>query len=254
MKINVLGTEGVTKKIELPVCFNTVIRPDLIALIWRIQQKKQSYGAYPLAGRETSITVSHRRHVYKTLYGKGISRVPRKVMSRRGESFNWRGAFMPGTVGGRAAHPPKATKKEIKINKKINKTALKGAIAATGVPEFIEKKYKKKLELPLVIDSAILQKKPKEIAHFLTELLKLKKRKKKVRPGKGKKRGRKYKKISKALIITSSKEDAKKIRSYGFDCAQTNHLNITLLAPGGTPGRLTVWTEHAIEELKTKIK
>jgi len=247
------------KKIELPSCFSTPVRLDLIREAFRTEQinKAQPYGTYPLAGKKGSGKVRHRRHKYKTLYGMGISRIPRTILTRRGERFYFKGAFIPGTVGGRAAHPPKAVKKRLKMNKKVKKLALDGAIAATASLELIKKRYKKignleRLKLPLIIDSSMLEKKPKEIIAFLEKMLGFTiKREKKVRAGKGKMRGRCYKKRCKVLLVGASSENVKRLRNY-IDVAQTNHLNLSIIAPGGTPGRIIVWTTKAIEELKKK--
>lgn len=255
MKIaSVKGIDGETKKIELPSCFETEIRSDLIRDVWRVQRagQQQPYGSYVLAGKESvaSGKFKHLRHAYKTLYGLGISRVPRQVLTRRGERFYWKGAFMPGTVGGRAAHPPKVARHALKINKKVRQLALKSAIAATASSELVEKRHNKKLELPIVIDSSVLSKKPKEIASFVSKLVGMRLLKKKIRAGKGKRRGRKYKK-SRLLLIVSTKEKIN-LRSFGLEPVNVNGLNVALLAPSGSPGRIVVWTDKAIEELKSK--
>lgn len=252
---NVNKFDGAAKKIELPSCFDAEIRPDLIHEIWRIQQSKQPYGAYILAGKEViaSGKFRHRRHKYKTLYGLGVSRIPKKVLSRRGDRFYWKGAFISGTVGGREAHPPKTITGKAKINKKVRQLALRSAVAATASTELIEKKYKRKFktELPVVIESAILAKKPREIVEFLSKLTGMEfSKKKKVRAGKGKTRGRKYKNIPKLLLIVSGKENASKLGSFGIYPVFVNQLSVPLLAPGGVPGRMVVWTERALEEIK----
>ncbi len=257
MKVPVLNFENKkVKQIELPACFNAVIRPDIIHKVFWASQKPQLYGSYILAGKQVSASgkQSHRRHKYKTLYGHGISRVPRKVMTRRGERFYWIGAFAPGTVKGRAAHPPKPIKRARKINKKEKQIALKSAITATSSRKILEEKYKKfkvKIDLPIVVESSVIEKSAKEISKFLLKLLNIQKEIKKIRAGKGKRRGRKYKK-TKILLVTSVKEDVKKLKNFGFDIVKTNQLNITLLAPGGTPGRIIIWTEKAIGELGNK--
>jgi len=256
-KANVVGFEGKKiKDIELPAVFQTTIRNDIIRKVFEATKKQQPYGAYSLAGKEASASSkqSHRRHKYKTLYGLGVSRVPRKVHSRRGDRFNWRGGFISGTVGGMAAHPPKAEKRKRKINNKERKLALYGAIAATASKEILKKKFAKikiPSELPLIIDSSILEKKSKEIISLLSKFLGMKiKTIKKVRAGKGKRRGRKYIKRNRVLFVTSSKEKVTKLRNFGLDIINVKELNILTLAPGGVPGRITVWTEKAIGELK----
>ena len=88
--------------------FNKLIKRAVLTLQ---NNKRQRYGANPEAGKKVSAALSKRRRKYRGSYGHGISRVPRKILSRRGTSMNWQGAFAPGTVGGRRAHPPKAEKK-----------------------------------------------------------------------------------------------------------------------------------------------
>jgi large subunit ribosomal protein L4e len=262
IKIDIMGNdEKKIKDIELPSIFNSPIRKDIIIKVYECAKKQQPYGAYIIAGKQAAASSkqSHRRHKYKTLYGHGISRIPRKVMTRRGETFFWRGAFISGTVGGMAAHPPKPIKRKLKINNKERKLAISGAIAATASKEFIEKKYKiikTPSILPIIIDSSILNQKPKDIIKLFSELINKKiTSKRKVRAGKGKMRGRKYKKISKILLIISNeeKEKVRKLKNYSLDISQINQLNISILAPGGEPGRITIWTEKAIEGLR-KIK
>lgn len=252
---NVMSFSGEAKKIDLPVCFSAEIRPDLIQEVWRIQRTNQPYGAFLLAGKQDVARgkFRHRRHKYKTLYGLGVARGAKKMMSRRGDRFSWRGAFNSGTVGGREAHPPKTVPGRIKINKKIRDIALKSSIAATASAELLEKKYQKKFakELPMVISSDILSKKSKEIIGFVEKMIGSEiSCKKKVRAGKGKSRGRKYKTVSKILLITSSKENASKINGYGLETVKANNLSVSVLSPGGTPGRMAIWTEKAIEEVK----
>ena len=78
------------------------------------------------------------------------------------------------------------------------------------------------------------------------DLLRLKR---KIRAGKGKLRGRKYKSNTGPLIVVSNKckliESANNI--LGVDVVQVNQLNAELLAPGAVPGRLTIFTEKALE-------
>jgi len=255
MKTDVINSENKkVREIELPSCFETNIREDLIKKVFAASRRIQPYGAYILAGKKfSSSKQSHRRHIYKSLYGRGGSRVPRKTMSRRGSNFYWVGTFIPGTVKGRAAHPPKAVRQEPKINKKEKKFAVMSAIAATASKEALEKKYKKiniNAKLPVVIDSSVLNSKPKEIINAVEKYFGIIKNKKKVRAGKGKNRGRKYKPSRKILLVTGKDEKAEKLKNFGFDIAKSKQLNINNLAPGGIPGRLAIWTEKAIEELR----
>jgi large subunit ribosomal protein L4e len=136
MKGMILTITGEKKgEIELPKFFEEPVRKDLIKRMYEVELSlsRQPYGTDPRAGKEVSASGKlHRaRHQWKGTYGYGISRVPRKIMTRRGNRFNWVGAFAPGTRGGRAAHPPKAEKIwKKKINKKEKMIALKSAICA----------------------------------------------------------------------------------------------------------------------------
>ena len=35
----------------------------------------------------------------------------------------------------------------------------------------------------------------------------------------------------------------------GVEAVPVKNLNVTLLAPGGKPGRLTIWTKEAVQEM-----
>ena len=90
MKVDILDKTGKgIKKIDLPTVFSTRIREDIMHKAYVVGLKKQPFGAYRLAGVEVAAQgkQSHKRHKYKTLYGKGISRIPRKTLSRRGDQF-----------------------------------------------------------------------------------------------------------------------------------------------------------------------
>ncbi|MFH1399970.1 MAG: 50S ribosomal protein L4, partial [Nanoarchaeota archaeon] len=113
MKLKILDTQRKeTGTIDLPAQFFEPFRPDLIKLgVLAVQANgRQPYGASPDAGMRHSVEVSRRRRKYRGSYGIGISRVPRKILSRNGTRMNWVGAEAPGMVGGRRAHPPKAEK------------------------------------------------------------------------------------------------------------------------------------------------
>ena len=250
-----------TGKKDLPKQFHEEIRPDLIkrAVLVIQNNKRQPYGASKEAGKRASAKISRRRHAYRGAYGFGISRVPRKIMSRRGTRMNWVGAFAPGTVGGRRAHPPKAEKIwEQKMNKKERRKAIRSAISATIIADIVkERGHKVPDNYPFIIDDKIeALKKVKEITAVFNkiglndEIERTKK--KKVRAGKGTMRGRKYKKKVGPLIIVSKECDVMKAASniIGVDVCEVKNINAELLAPGTVPGRLTLWTSSAIDKLE----
>ncbi len=258
MKANVLNINGEkVKSIELPSQFNEEYRPDLIKrAVWVIQNnKRQAYGAFERAGKDYSAKLSRRRKHYKTSYGHGISRVPRKTLWHRGAQFGWVGALAPGTVGGRRAHPPKAGKIwEQKINKKERRKAIRSAIAATALKDILNKN----IEVPLIVENKLESlNKTKDVEKFLIKLglenelerLKIKN----IRAGRGKLRGRRYKRKRGPLIVISG--ECKLLKSAcnipGVNIVEVKNLNAELLVQGLNP-RLTIWTENSIEKLKNE--
>lgn len=247
---------------SLPQQFSEEIRPDLIkrAVLSINSAEKQPYGSDPRAGKKSSAELSRRRHSYKTSYGYGISRVPRKIMSRRGLRMNWVGAFAPGTVGGRKAHPPKAEKNiEKKINKKERRKAIRSAISATMIKDLVSKNHSIPDIFPFIIDDKIESlNKTKDVRNTLIalglekELQRIEH--KSIRGGKGKKRGRRYVRKTGPLIVVS--KDCSLIKSArnipGVSARTVKSLNAKALSSGISPGRLTIWTKSAVKELSEK--
>lgn len=261
MKVNIVSIENARLgEMDMPSQFDEEIRPDLIKrAVLAVQSKRKRYGAEPMAGKKASAEISRRRRNYKGAYGHGISRVPRKILSRRGTRMNWVGAFAPGTVGGRRAHPPKAGKNwGQKINKKEKTKAIRSALAATINPELVKQRGHLLPEAyPLVLEDKFegidKTKRVKEVIQKLGLGDELKRvSAKSIRAGKGKTRGRKYRSKRGFLIVVSKecklKEAAKNI--LGSEVESVNSLNAEILAPGALPGRLTIFTKGAIERLE----
>lgn len=261
-KIKILDLEGKEKgEIDLPEQFNEPLRIDIIRKCFHIirNNMRQPYGASPEAGKKTVAWTSKRRRDYKSSYGYGISRTPRKVLTRRGMRFYWVGAFAPNTVGGRRAHPPKSEKIWKKdINKKEKRKAIRSALSALINPTIVkERGHKIPANYPFLVDSAIEGiGKTKEVRSILIKLgfkEELERaEKKKVRAGKGKNRGRPYKKKKSLLIITSDKSTLEKAARNipGIDVCNVQNINIDLLAPGGMPGRAALITDKAVMKIK----
>ena len=74
---------------------------------------------------------------------------------------------------------------------------------------------------------------------------------KRIRAGRGKTRGRKYKKVKGPLLVVGEDNGIKLgARNHaGVDVATVENLNAELLAPGTHPGRLTIFTKSAVEKL-----
>jgi len=262
MKLDILSLDGgKVGSIELPKQFEEIKRPILIRRAVEALQanKRQQYGAHPEAGKGVSVRLSKRRRDYRTSYGYGISRVPRKILSRRGTRFNWEGAFAPHTKGGRRAHPPKAEKLWVrKINKKENRKAIRSALACTLDKELVKARgHLIPDNYPFVVDEKFeAVDKVKKVKEAF-EKIGLKKEmqralRKNVRAGKGKSRGRKYKKKKSVLLVVSKacnlEKSAKNIP--GIEVVAVSELNAELLAPGAVPGRLTLFTKEALSRLE----
>ena len=263
MKANILNMDGKKlREINLPECFSAEIREDIVAKVLEAKKRQQPYSPSPVAGNQYSASgkIKHRRHVWKTHYGQGISRIPRKIISRRGSRIVWIGATIPSTVGGRRAHPPKILSMLgiKKVNKKEMKIALCSVLSATADKNKILKKYQtlEKLEkdVPLIV-SDIKKTKTKELLNGLKKILgdklyNIAIKKKTQRAGKGKSRGRKYKSNAGLLIVVGKDE---KLKTNAFEVINVNKLNVSDLARGGL-GRLTLYTEQAIKQLGELIK
>ncbi len=260
MKVEILNLEGEkSKDIDLPTQFDEELRLDLIkkAVLVIQARNRQPYGASERAGKDYSAKLSRRRKNYKTPYGRGVSRIPRKTVWRRGTQFGWEGALAPGTTGGRKAHPPKATKIwNKKINIKERKKAIRSAIASTINKDLVVKRGHLIDAVPLILENKLEGlSKTKEILSVMKkvgldkelERVKIKK----VRAGKGKNRGRKYKTKVGPLIVVSEncKLEKSAINIQGVDVIKVNNLNAEVLSPGTYPGRLVIWSEKSIEKL-----
>jgi large subunit ribosomal protein L4e len=262
-KLNVLGIDGKSQgNVELPKQFIEPVRLDLIqrAVLSLQSRARQPYGADPQAGRRHSVDVSRRRRDYRGSYGKGISRVPRKVLSRRGGQFSWVGAFAPGTVGGRRAHPPKSEKIWTrKINTKENRKAIRAALAATLDTSLVSARgHRAPTNYPFALVDGIEQiAKTKELIATLetlgfTEELARAADIQTRSSGIARMRGRARKVRVSVLIVASA--DAPVMTAAqnipGVQAVAVNELNAELLAPGAHPGRLTLFTQGALKRME----
>jgi large subunit ribosomal protein L4e len=259
MKTKLFDKSGKEKgTVEMPKNFSSKVREDILAKVYEAQRMMyaQAYGIMKGAGAGYSASgiLRHRRHEWKTTYGKGISRIPRKIMSRHGASFNWIGATVSNTRGGRNPHAPKSEKNNFrKINRKEVLIAFNSALVGTLDSKYLERKYGKKLESGFVFDSSILTAKTKDFiatmekvfgdANFMKE--------KTIRAGVGKRRGRKYKSNAGLLFVIASDE---KMNRKGVDVVSVKELRVKDLSPNGEPGRLACYTEKAIKEIAERFK
>lgn len=264
MKLKVFDNKNSeTKTVTLPNQFSEPIRKDLIkrSVLALQAARRQRYGASPEAGKQYSAYLSKRRRAYKGTYGIGQSRTPRKVLNRRGTRMYYVGAFAPQTVGGRRAHPPKSEKQWVqKINIKERRKAIRSALAATMSADTVSARgHKIPDSFPFAIDMAFEDlAKTKDVISALKalgfddELARAATRS--TRAGVGKRRGRRQ--ITKKSFLFVVSKDCPLLKAAaniaGADVVPVNSLNAELLAPGTHEGRLTLFTDAALDVLSER--
>jgi large subunit ribosomal protein L4e len=253
-KTNVYNLEGKKKGlIDKPKIFETKPRIDLIQMVSGISQNNKKQ----IQGRDRRAGLKNTAESWGT--GHGLSRAPRIKGSGFITARNV--GRVPFAKGGRRTHPIKADKKiKKKVNKQINRLSIISAISASGDKFWVKNGgylIENIPEIPLVVDDKIQTiKKTARIFSILCNLgleenLRRIKKSKKIRAGKGKIRGRKYKKKRGILIVI--KEDFGIIKASrnipGTDVIKVENLSIDNLAPTGKSGRLILWTQSAFSEL-----
>ena len=248
MKTQVKTLNGkVTGEITLPALCEEEYRPDLIkkAVISLQSLRRQPHGTHPYAGIRSSAVGWGS--------GRGASHVPR---IRNGS----RAAKVPQAKGGREAHPPVTQKVLVRrINKKEGQKALRSAIAASMNDDLVRMRgHLFEGNVPLVFEDQFeTLSKTSDVINALTAAgvfqdVERSKISRKVRAGKGKLRGRRYKQCKSLLIVTAERPLKAANNLAGVDAVTVDELNTEMLAPGTHAGRLTVWTESALKRLEGK--
>jgi large subunit ribosomal protein L4e len=236
---------GVTKSIDLPEIFSEEYRPDLIkkAVMALQSTRRQPHGTHPFAGIRSSAVGWGS--------GRGSSHVPRIKNGSRA-------AKVPQAKGGREAHPPKVEKILIKeINLKEKQKAFRSAVAASVNEELVKGRgHTFEGEVPVIFEDKFeTLGRTAELITVLTAAglyndIERAKDSKKVRAGRGKMRGRRFKQRKSLLIVTAEKPLLAARNLSGVDAVTVDQLNVEHLAPGMLAGRLTVWTESALVRLE----
>ncbi|TLZ92877.1 MAG: 50S ribosomal protein L4 [Methanobacteriota archaeon] len=254
-RVHVYSLDGdVVKSVDLPPIFQGDVRSDLIrrAVTAAQANRRQPYGSAFRSGLSHSVRWSGKGH--------GVSRVPRLRGSMTG-------AQAPGTVGGRRAHPPRPDKVWAKkINEKERRMARNAALAALKESEIVAARghhFKEELSLPVIVEDGLETLEPeggatREGVKILDRLgvlsdVERAKEGRHVRAGRGKMRGRRYRQPRSLLVVV---KDPKKVRRLfgnlpGVEVVSPAGLNAEVLAPGGDPGRLAVFSEGALEVLRS---
>ena len=141
--------------------------------------------------------------------------------------------------------------------------AKKSALAATSQKDMVKKRghqFKDTITLPIVVEDTFgTLNKTKDVLHSFDKIgiiddIYRSKNGIHFRAGRGKSRGRRYRKPKSVLIISTNdniKKGSKNIS--GVDVVTPKNLNIEHLAPGGISGRLTVITQSALSILGGEI-
>lgn len=237
------GEEDGTR--ELPAVFETPYRPDLIrrAVVAAQANRKQDYGADEYAGLRTPAESFGS--------GRGQAHVPRE---------GGQGRRVPQTVGGRPAHPPKAEKdRSVDINDKERQKAIRSAIAATADVDLVRERGHEfgDVELPLVLTDAFEDLEKTQAVVDVLEAVDVHADIERaddatVRAGQGTTRGRKYRRPTSILFVTSEEPSRAARNLAGADVTTAGEVDAEDLAPGTHPGRLTVWTESSIEAVSDR--
>jgi large subunit ribosomal protein L4e len=244
MQATVHTVDGETDgEIDLPAVFETTVRTDLVrrAVLAAQANRKQDYGADEFAGLRTPAESFGS--------GRGMAHVPREGGS---------GKRVPQTVGGRPAHPPKPEKdRSLSINDKERRQAIESAIAATADADLVRERghaFDDDVELPLVVADEFEELEKTQAALEVVEELGLaadieRAEETTVRAGQGTTRGRKRRRATSILFVTSEEPSRAARNLAGADVRTASELDAEILAPGTDPGRLTLWTESAIAEV-----
>ncbi len=260
MKAEVVGLNGKSSsEVDVPSVFTTPLRPDLVKrAFWMVGSHRfQPKGRDPMAGERTTA------ETHSPPTGTGRSRIPRV----KGERYS-KGGMAGGVasvVKGRLPHPPRSEKViHFSINRKERRLATDSAIAYTAdLGAVMARGHRvKKLALPLVVvDDLETVDKTAELVSFLgkvqlkAELERVDGRTKRS-TGKRRLRGRVYKTAKGPLIVVTNDRGVGKAAGGipGVDVARVDSLSVLDLAPGGVPGRLTLWTESALSALGARTK
>lgn len=261
IKLDVLDKTG--KKVsDFDISINEDIRDDIFkkAVISESSLFRQRKGADPLAGKRQVINLTKRRRGFRTTYGRGGSRSPKKSMWARGTQHRFVGAFAGFTVGGRKAHAPKAEKNIIReINNKEWFKALKvGVLASLNNEIVLNNGQKVPKTYPFILDNSVEEiSKTKDFKDVLEKLgfgMEIERVDyKKVRAGKGTMRNRTYNRKRGPLVVVSSFEAPllKAARNVsGFEVVTPELLMVSDFGMDVNPGRAVLFTKNAIEQFK----
>lgn len=257
-EVPVLGLEGQqVESLRLPRYFSSPKRADLVIRVYNhlLTHTLQPKGSYRGSG--------HKHSVESWGPGYGMARISR--VKGRGSPKYMSGGMIPFAVGGRPTHPPVPEKKiHKKVNDKERRIALISALAFTASRDAVVARGHRlpgNLTTPIVTVAEVEEmSKTSQLKSFLEKVgleMELERCENvKIRAGKGKMRGRRYKRRAGPLIVVASDRGVGRAAENipGVDLVEAKDLSVLHLAPGGHPGRLTIFTKPALEALEERLK
>lgn len=243
-------------EVELPTAFRTAVMPALIRRVfWALfTHRLQPKGTDVMAGKRTSAE--------SWGVGRGVSRIARvkgNRYSRAGQA-----AGVASVVGGRRAHSPRVEKVIRKeVNRKERRLATASAIAATAIAELVRSRghrIDRVPEIPLVVvDDLESISRSSELRGALMKLGLWedveRASDRSPRGGKSRWRGRTRRTGSGPLIVVGEDRGVSKAARNipGVDVVLAKDISVLHLAPGGHPGRLSIWTASALKGIPGTI-
>ena len=216
----------------------------------------QPKGSFRLAGLQTSANYKGRKEDFGSLKNKGGAKLPREVGSKGQHGKVKR---IPSSVKGRRAHPPKPQKILIEeMNPKEYNKALRSAIAATADAKLAKSRgHIFTSKLPLIMDNSLESiKKTKQVLEafeklgIASDVVKAKSHTKALSGTRHTRSKSRY--VPKSILLVV--KDGSVLRAArnlaGVDAVKVSELKVRHLAPGTHPGRLTLFSANAVEELK----
>jgi len=240
--------------VKMPSVLMSPLRPDLVRYIHTnvSKNRRQAISVGAKVGYETAA------ESWGT--GRAVARIPRAPGG--GTHRAGQGAFGNMCRGGGMFCPTKTWRRwHRRVNVTQKRHAVATALAASSLPPLVMARghrINEVSELPLVIsDDFQAVSKTKQAFNMLhafgcTDELKRVVDSKKIRPGKGKMRNRRYIMRRGPLVIYHEDNGiTRALRNIpGVETACVTRLNILKLAPGGHFGRFLIWTESAFKKLQ----
>jgi len=239
--------------LPMPAVLMSPLRPDLVRYIHMnvSKNKRQAQAVGAKVGYDTAA------ESWGT--GRAVARVPRAPGG--GTHRAGQGAFGNMCRGGGMFSPTKTWRRWHRcVNITQKRHAVATALAASSLPPLVMARGHRigeVSELPLVVSDGIESlTKTKQAVETLKKLgckeeLERLIKSRKIRPGKGKMRNRRYVMRRGPLVVYA--EDKGIVKAFrnipGVQTADVMKLNLLTLAPGGHFGRFLIWTESAFKML-----